>query len=149
MVSTTSSAVKGLGSAATDHRSEKARRVAALCSMLIGAVLVALSALVHLHLWQIGYKQIPTIGPLFLIQVIAGFLLAAVVAGSRRILPAFAAMAFLASTIGGLVLSATIGIFNFHDGLSAPDAVSSLILEGAGILVLAVAVALRRSLAGR
>jgi hypothetical protein len=117
--------------------------------MLTGAVLVALSALVHLHLWQIGYKHIPTIGPLFLFQVIAGFLLAAVVAGSRRILPALVAMAFLASTIGGLVLSATIGIFNFHDGLNAPDAVSSLILEGAGILVLAVAVALRRPLAGR
>jgi hypothetical protein len=90
MVSTISSAVKGLGSAATDHRSKKARPVAAPCSMLIGAVLVALSAFVHLHLWQIGYKHIPTIGPLFLFQVIAGFLLAAEVAGSRRILPALA-----------------------------------------------------------
>jgi hypothetical protein len=91
-VSTISSAVKGLGSAATDHRSEKARQVAAPCSMLIGAVLVALSALVHLHLWQNGYKHIPTVGPLFLFQLIADFLLAAEVAGSRRILPALAVM---------------------------------------------------------
>jgi hypothetical protein len=111
--------------------------------MLGGAALLAGSAAVHLHLWLMGYDHIPTIGPLFLFQVIIGFLLAGIISCTRRVLPALGAIAFLVSTIGALLLSATVGIFGFHDGFDAPDALSSLFLEGAGVAVLSVAVALR------
>jgi hypothetical protein len=117
--------------------------------MLVGAALVAGSAGVHLHLWLIGYQNITTIGPLFLFQMVTGFLLAGMVAFTRRVLPALVAIAFLASTIGGLVLSATVGIFGFHDGLNAPDALLSVVLEGAGVAALTVALTLRHFVARR
>jgi hypothetical protein len=149
MVSTTPSPVEDIGSASPSDGPARALRVASIGGMLVGAVLVAGSAAVHLHLWLIGYRHIPTIGPLFLLQVITGFLLAGIVAGTRRVLPALGAVAFLASTIGGLVLSATVGIFGFHDGFNAPWALSSLVLEGAGVAVLSVAAALRWSASRR
>ena len=48
-----------------------------------GAVLLAVSAGIHLDLYLTGYRSIPTIGWLFLLQVIAGFVLAAAVLVTR------------------------------------------------------------------
>jgi hypothetical protein len=107
--------------------------------MLAGAALVAWSAGIHLHLWIAGYRHISSIGPLFLFQSIAGFAVAAAVTGTRRVIPALIGMALLASSIGGLLLSAWVGLFGFHDGLDAPFAKLSLVVEGVGVVVLAAA----------
>jgi hypothetical protein len=112
-------------------------------AMFIGAILVAWSAAIHLHLWMIGYRHIPSIGPLFLFQSIVGFVIAACVAGTRRSTPALVGIALLASSVGGLFLSAWVGLFGFHDGLDASFAKMSLVVEGAGIAVLTAAVWLR------
>jgi hypothetical protein len=109
--------------------------------MLAGAGLLAGSAGIHLRLWSEGYRNIATIGPLFLLQAVTGFALAALVAFTRRPVVALAGAAFLASTIGGLVLSAWLGLFGFHESYDAPFAHSSLVVEGAGILVLGAAAA--------
>jgi hypothetical protein len=111
--------------------------------MLAGAVLLAWSAAIHLHLWMGGYRHIPTIGPLFLFQSIAGFAIAVVVAGTRRVVPALVGAAFLASSVGGLLLSAWVGLFGFHDGLDAPFAGMSLVVEGVGAVLLVTAGALK------
>jgi hypothetical protein len=116
--------------------------------MVVGAALIAWSAVIHLHLWMDGYRHIPTIGPLFLFQAVGGLGVAVAVAGTRRVLPALGGMAFLGSTIGGLVLSAWVGLFGFHDGFDAPFARESLVVEAAGIAVLATAIALRVASSG-
>jgi hypothetical protein len=72
-----------------------------------------------------------------------GFLLAAAVAGTRRLGPALAGAGFLASTIGGLVLSAEVGLFGFQDSYSAPFAELSLLVEATGTAVLVAACVLR------
>ena len=107
---------------------------------LAGAVLLVVSAVIHLHLWSTGYRHIPTIGPLFLLQGIAGIALALVVAATRRGWAALIGAGFAASTIGGLVLSVEVGLFGFKDSLSAPDATLSLVVESAAFLVLVAAV---------
>ncbi len=107
---------------------------------LAGAVLLVVSAVIHLHLWSTGYRHIPTIGPLFLLQGIAGIALALLVAVTRRGWAAVIGAGFAASTIGGLVLSVEVGLFGFKDSLSAPDATLSLVVESAAFLVLAAAV---------
>jgi hypothetical protein len=111
--------------------------------MVVGAALIAWSAVIHLHLWMDGYRHIPTIGPLFLFQAVGGLGVAVAVAGTRRVLPALGGMAFLGSTIGGLVLSAWVGLFGFHDGFDAPFAHLSLVVEVAGVALLTTAVALQ------
>jgi hypothetical protein len=54
------------------------RRVVAMLLRLGCVALLAWIGYVHLHLWQEGYRQIPTNGPLFLLDAVAGFALAAV-----------------------------------------------------------------------
>jgi len=122
-------------------------------AMVAGAALIAWSAAIHLDLWHSSYRSIPTIGRLFLFQSIAGFVLAAVVAGTRRLVPALAGIAFLASTVAGLVLSINVGLFGFKDSLGAAFARLALTVELAGIVVLSAAclariVSVRRVSAG-
>jgi xanthine/uracil permease len=105
--------------------------------LLAGAALAAASGAIHLHLWADGYRTIPTIGPLFLFQGVAGVVLAVVLAASRRLLPALATAGFMISTIGGFLLSVYVGLFGFSDTLAAPWAGVSLTVEIAGVVVLA------------
>ena len=53
------------------------RRTAALLLRLACVALLAWIGYLHLHLWLQGYRQIPTNGPLFLLDAAAGFALAA------------------------------------------------------------------------
>lgn len=108
----------------------------------IGAVLLVLSAVIHLHLWSQSYQHIPTIGPLFLVQGIAGIVLAVLVAVFRRLVVLAGAALFAIGTIGGLLLSVYVGLFGFQDSLSAPYATASLIIEAIAFVVLAGAGAL-------
>jgi hypothetical protein len=105
----------------------------------LGAAAVAASAVIHLHLWMQGYKHIHLIGPLFLAQAVAGIGLALVMVAYPRFVSAVAGALYMASTIGGLLMSATVGIFGFHDGLRVPWAMSSLVIEVAGLVVLVAA----------
>jgi hypothetical protein len=114
-------------------------RWVALGGVVLGAVAVAVSAIIHLHLWMQGYKHIHVIGPLFLAQAIGGIGLALFMVAYPRLVSAVLGAVYMASTIGGLLLSATVGIFGLHDGLSVPWATSSLVIEAAGLVVLLAA----------
>jgi hypothetical protein len=60
-------------------RSHKAPGRGGRLLLRLGCVaLLAWIGYIHLHLWQEGYRQIPTNGPLFLLDAAAGFVLAAV-----------------------------------------------------------------------
>jgi hypothetical protein len=113
------------------------RRVVITLALVIGAALVAWTSAIHLHLWDTGYRHIPTIGPLFLVQGVAGAVIAVVLVVSRRLLAVVAAAGFMIATIGGLLLSVYVGLFGFMDSLSAPFAGLTLIVESAGSLILA------------
>ena len=116
----------------------RALRWLTFAGVALGAAAVAASAIIHLHLWTQGYKHIHWIGPLFLAQAVAGIGLALVMVAYPRLVSAAAGALYLASTIGGLLMSATVGIFGFHDGLRVPWATSSLEIEIAGLVVLVV-----------
>ena len=62
-----------------------------------------------------GYRSIPTIGWLFLFQVIAAFVLGAAVLASGARLAAAAGAAFSLATLGGYLLSLWIGLFGFKE----------------------------------
>ncbi len=105
----------------------------------VGAVLLVLSAAIHLHLWSQGYKEIPTIGDLFIVQGVAGILLALVVAVFRRFVLVAAGALFAIGTAGGLLSSIWFGLFGFRESIHAPYVVTSLVIEGAAFVVLTVA----------
>lgn len=108
----------------------------------LGAALMVWSAAVHLHLWSTGYRHIATIGPLFLLQGIAGIVLAVVVALTRRVWSIVAGAGFLVSTVAGFLISVNVGLFGFQDTWVAPTAKTAFGIELAGFVVLAVGGAL-------
>jgi hypothetical protein len=111
-------------------------RVFVLATMVLGAAAIVATGAIHLHLWMIGYKNIASFGNLFLAQAISGFVLGPVIVLIRRMYMVLAGAAFMAASVGGLLLSATVGFLGLHDGLSVPWATSSLILEIVGFVLL-------------
>jgi hypothetical protein len=108
-----------------------------------GGVLTIGSGVIHLYLWgkQYGYKDVPTIGPLFLIQGIVTILLGLAVIASRRVVVLLAGAGLLVASVVALVLAVEVGLFGFKDSWLAPYAKTSLYEEIAGaVLLLAAAV---------
>jgi hypothetical protein len=122
------------------------RRVATYAILLAGAAAVASSALVHLYLWADGYRHVTTIGPLFVVQGIAGLVLAVGLVAYPRVVTAGVSAAYLLASVVALMLSTTIGFLGFMDTLDAPWATSALVIESVGVVLLlaGVALALRR-----
>jgi predicted lipoprotein with Yx(FWY)xxD motif len=91
---------------------------------------------IHLDLYLTGYRTIPTIGWLFLLQVIAAFALGLVVlAGSR--LAALAGAGFLLSTLGGYLLTVWVGLFGFKE-VRTTAGIAAGVIEVVGFAALAV-----------
>jgi hypothetical protein len=89
---------------------------------VVGAVLLAVMGWIHLDLWLDGYRNIDVIGPAFLLNVIAGFGLAALLLVTpRRFLPGVAALGALFSlgTLGALLISTWWGLFGFKESTAA------------------------------
>jgi hypothetical protein len=112
------------------------RRVAAYTALLAGAVAVASSGLVHLYLWADGYRNVATIGPLFLAQGLAGLVLAVILVAYPRTFTAGLGATYLLASVTALTLSATRGFLGVMDTLDAPWATPALLVESAGALVL-------------
>lgn len=109
------------------HRATALRWVAALA--------VVVSALVHLVLWSGEYRSVPVVGPLFLLQALAGVVLAVLLVTWRHWLPPLGAVAYGAATLAAYLVSVTVGFLGVHEHEVEPVA----IVAGAAELVAAVA----------
>jgi hypothetical protein len=76
---------------------------------------VLVSGLVHLYLWVDGFRDVSVVGPLFLLNAVAGVVLAIAVMAWRHWIPLFVAAGFGASTLGAFVISATVGLFGVQE----------------------------------
>ncbi len=120
------------------HRQLQVSRWQQLALRATGAGLLAVSAGIHLDLYLTGYRSIPTIGWLFLLQVITGFGLAAVVLATRSRLAAAAGAAFALFTLGGYLLSVWAGLFGFKEVRTTAGIAAGLV-EVAAFAALALA----------
>jgi hypothetical protein len=114
----------------------RAGMVVALLLRLGCVALLAWIGYVHLHLWQEGYRQIPTNGPLFLLDAVAGFALAAVLLIWPRPLAGLLAAGYTCATLGALIISLTAGLFGFRESISASFVTESLTIESITALAL-------------
>ncbi len=120
---------------------------------ITGAGLLAASAAIHLDLYLTGYRSIPTIGWLFLLQVIAAFALALAVlivpliplkhpsADAVDAGVAAAGAGFALATLGGYLLSLWVGLFGFQEVRTTAGTVAG-ILEIAAFAALATLAAI-------
>jgi predicted lipoprotein with Yx(FWY)xxD motif len=103
-----------------------------------GAMLLAASASIHLYLYLTGYRSIPTIGWLFLMQFIVGYVLTAAVLVTRSRIAAAASAAFALSTISAYLLAVWGGLFGFREIRTRAGIAAGLIEVAAfGVLVMA------------
>jgi predicted lipoprotein with Yx(FWY)xxD motif len=101
-----------------------------------GSGLLLATGAIHLDLYLTGYRTIPTIGWLFLLQVITAFVLAGAVAATGHLLAAAAGAGFALATLGGYLLSIWVSLFGFREVRTTAGIVAGLI-EVAAFLVLA------------
>jgi hypothetical protein len=122
---------------------------AATAAFFAGGVLVIWLSYIHFHLWQDGYRHIATIGPLFLVQSIAGLLIGLLVIAIRRVWSALLGIGFVLVTMAGFLISVEHSLFGFTDSWAAPFAGLAFTIEIATVAALAVAavVCLTRSAA--
>jgi hypothetical protein len=119
-----------------------AARVAITALILVGAALAVYSGYIHLYLWgrqPFPYKDVPTIGPLFLLQGIVAILIGLLVAVSRRLWAVLIGAGLMVASVAALVYDVEVGMFGFKDSLSVPYAKSTLYEEIVGAVVLLIA----------
>jgi predicted lipoprotein with Yx(FWY)xxD motif len=102
-----------------------------------GAGLLAATAAIHLDLYVTGYRNIPTIGWLFLLQIIAGFALAAAVLATGNPVAAALGAGFAVATLGGYLLSIWVGLFGFKE-VRTTAGIAAGIIEVAAFAALAL-----------
>jgi predicted lipoprotein with Yx(FWY)xxD motif len=152
--------IRGAGRAAREHTERPAPGWPAVILRVVGSGLLIATAAIHLDLYLTGYQTIPTIGWLFLLQVIAAFGLglavfaiprqpAAALLTSR--LAALAGAGFALATLGGYLLSVWIGLFGFKEVRTGAGIAAGLVEVAAfGVLAaLALAPAPAQAAAGR
>jgi predicted lipoprotein with Yx(FWY)xxD motif len=114
---------------------------------VVGSGLLFATAAIHLDLYVTGYRTIPTIGWLFLLQVIAAFALAlAVLAIPSRFviasrLAAAAGAGFALATLGGYLLSVWIGLFGFKEVRTGAGVAAGIVEIAAFAVLVALALA--------
>ncbi len=96
---------------------------------LPAATLLLVGGFVHLQLWQDGYRAIPNIGPLFLVNVAAAALIAValVIRPSRWIV--VAGVGFALTSLGALVMSRTVGLLGFTERMWTDEAFRTVAAE--------------------
>jgi predicted lipoprotein with Yx(FWY)xxD motif len=117
----------------------------------LGPGLLIASGAIHLDLYLTGYRTIPTIGWLFLLQIIAAFALGLAVLAMRLLDPTAGSLqtrlvatlgaGFAIATLGGYLLSLWIGLFGFKEVRTTAGIVAGLLEVGAFAALAALALA--------
>ena len=135
------------GRAACEHAERPAPGWPTVVLRVVGSGLLIVTAAIHLDLYLTGYRTIPTIGWLFLLQVIAAFGLGlAVLAIPRRLvipsrLAAAAGAGFALAILGGYLLSVWIGLFGFKEVRTGAGIAAGLVEVAAFAVLAALALA--------
>src|SRR5277367_6760214 len=138
---------RGAGRPAREDAGRPAPGWPAVILRVAGSGLLIATAAIHLDLYLTGYRTIPTIGWLFLLQVIAAFGLGlAVLAIPSRLvlagrLAAAAGAGFALATLGGYLLSVWVGLFGFTEVRTTAGVVAGVVEVAAFAVLAALALA--------
>jgi predicted lipoprotein with Yx(FWY)xxD motif len=134
--------IRDAGRATREHAERPLPGWPAVILRVAGSGLLIATGAIHLDLYLTGYRTVPTIGWLFLLQVIAAFGLGlAVLAIPSRLvilsrLAAGAGAGFALATLGGYLLSVWTGLFGFKE-VRTGAGIAAGIVEVAAFAVLA------------
>lgn len=117
----------------------------------IGAVMALISGL--LHLWEyffngyngMGTNELGTIGVLFLINGIAGIVIAILLWTWRHWIPLLLLFGFGVLSLAGFIISATVGLFGLDETWDNVEGWIAMIVEAIAIVVAIAAAMAERS----
>jgi hypothetical protein len=124
------------------HLASLAARVAITIVIAGGAACIVYSGYIHLYLWgrqPFPYRDIPTIGPLFLVQGVVAIIIGLMVIVSRRVGALLVGAGLLVVSVAALVIDVEVGMFGFKDSWAVPYATSTLYEEIVGAVLLLAA----------
>lgn len=100
----------------------------------LGAAALLVSAAVHLYLWFNGVRN-QSVGPMFLINVVAGVVIAVLLVRWTHWIPAFLTLGFGAATLGAFIIAATVGLLGVHTTWQGWDVFTAAAAEVVCIVV--------------
>jgi hypothetical protein len=112
----------------------------------VGAVALIVSAGVHLYLWFDGVRN-QSVGPMFLINVVAGVVIAVLLLRWDHWVPAFLTLGFGAATLGAFIIASTVGLLGVHTTWAGGSVWTAAIAEVVCIVVGGALLLQRRSAA--
>lgn len=132
-----------------EQRTSDTRTWIARVTLWIGALAVLATGVIHFQEYSSqGYSNIPTIGPLFLLNFISATIvglglllpvgLVTRLAGTIRALLAVAGIGIAASSLVGLWISEQSTLFGFAERGYPPDIVRAIVAEAVAVLALAL-----------
>ena len=122
-----------------------ASRVATGCTA-VAAAGVMLNAVVHLDLYIVdGFRDIDVIGPLFLVNAVAGLVIGVIMLVWRHWLPLIAAIGFSLATFVAFWISVIWGLFGIKEIADGAPQILSMAAEIVAILAALVALVTGRS----
>ena len=80
---------------------------------IAGAFGLVVSAAVHLFMWFDGVRN-QTVGPMFMLNAVAGVVIAGLLIRWRHWVPAFLTLGFGAATLGAFIIASTVGLLGVH-----------------------------------
>lgn len=134
-------------SAPTDAARRRSRAAWTLRGLAAAGVL--LSADIHLVLWAEGYQDIAVVGPLFLLNGVAGLVLGVLLLVWPHWLPLLGAVGFGAATLLAFYLATTVGFFGVSETVSGTQQVLAAVAEWVAVLAGLAALVRERRRAGR
>ncbi|MBK5247945.1 MAG: hypothetical protein JJE50_00720 [Actinomycetales bacterium] len=101
---------------------------------VIAAAAVLVSAAVHLRLWFDGFSDDHVVGPAFMLNAVAGAVIAGLLLLWRHWIPLFLAFGFGLATLGAFVLASTVGFFGAHESWTGAYVWAAAISEAVAIV---------------
>jgi hypothetical protein len=105
---------------------------------LLAAIGALVSGAVHLKLWFDGTRDFDVVGPAFMLNAVAGPVIAVLLLTWRHWVPLLLVVGFGASTLTAFVISATVGLFGVNASWSGfytwAAAISEVVAIIAGLL---------------
>jgi hypothetical protein len=106
-----------------------------MTARIITALAVLVSVYVHLREWLDGFRHVHVIGGLFVVNIVAGVVIAGLLLTWKHWLAPFLALGFGASTLGGFAIATTSGgLFGDHEKWSGNYVWAAAISEAVVIL---------------
>jgi hypothetical protein len=106
-----------------------------MSARIVAAIAVLVSAYVHWYEWHSGMRHVHVIGDLFIVNIVAGVVIAALLFAWKHWVVPFLAFGFGATTLGGFVIASTsAGLFGDHEKWQGPYVWTAAVSEAVAIL---------------